>query len=39
MPIFIGGDSMTNFLLACVGAAMGFGLGFIITYVVGFNED
>jgi PTS system beta-glucosides-specific IIC component len=39
LPIFIGGDSMTNFLLACVGAAMGFILGFIITYIVGFNED
>ena len=39
MPIFIGGESMMNFVLACVGAALGFGLGFVITYVVGFDED
>jgi len=39
LPIFIGGESMANFTLACVAAAMGFGLGFIITYVVGFKED
>lgn len=39
LPIFIGGDSMMNFVLACVGAAMGFGLGFVFTYLVGFDED
>lgn len=39
LPIFIGGESMVNFILACVGAAIGFGLGFIITYVVGFKEE
>lgn len=39
LPIFIGGDSMMNFVLACVGTAMGFGLGFVFTYVVGFDEE
>ena len=39
LPIFIGGESMTNFVLALVGAVMGFGLGFIITYIVGFKEE
>jgi len=39
MPIFIGGTSMLNFFLACGGAAIGFGMGFIITYLVGFKED
>jgi beta-glucoside PTS system EIICBA component len=39
LPIFIGGESMTNFIMACIGAAMGFGLGFVITYLLGFKED
>nr|WP_314464440.1 PTS transporter subunit EIIC [uncultured Clostridium sp.] len=39
LPIFIGGDSMANFVLACIGAAIGFGFGFIITYIVGFDEE
>lgn len=39
LPIFIGGESMTNFFLACAGALMGFVLGFIITCVLGFNEE
>lgn len=39
LPIFIGGESMSNFFLAVAGAALGFGLGFVITYAVGFSED
>ncbi|MEY8356017.1 PTS transporter subunit EIIC [Lachnospiraceae bacterium 54-53] len=39
LPIFIGGESMMNLFLACAGAAIGFGLGFIFTYVVGFKEE
>lgn len=39
LPIYIGEGSLTNFILACVGAVMGFGLGFIITYVIGFKEE
>lgn len=39
LPIFIGGDSVTNFILACIGALMGFVLGFIITWIVGFKEE
>lgn len=36
---YIGGDSMMNFALACVGAALAFALGFVLTYIVGFRED
>ena len=39
LPIFIGGESMSNFVLACVGAALGFGLGFILTWIAGFKEN
>lgn len=39
LPIFIGGDSMINFILALVGMVMAFLLGFIITYVFGFKEE
>lgn len=39
MPIFIGGDSMMNFILACAAALIAFVLGFILTYIVGFKED
>lgn len=39
LPIFIGGESMVNFILACIAAAIGFGFGFIITYIVGFKEE
>ena len=39
LPIFIGGDSMMNFVLACIGALMGFALGFVITWILGFKEE
>ncbi len=39
LPIFIGGDGMSNFFLAIAGAAIGFGAGFIFTWVLGFKED
>lgn len=39
LPIFIGGESMTNFVMACIGAALAFGLGFVLTWIIGFKED
>lgn len=38
LPIFMGG-SMSNFYLACAAAVMATVLGFIITWVIGFDED
>lgn len=38
LPIFMGGE-MSNFYLACAAAVMATVLGFIITWVIGFDED
>lgn len=35
----IGGDSMTNFFLACGFAALAFVLGMVFTILLGFKED
>lgn len=35
----IGGDSMMNFYMACGCAALAFVLGFIFTWLIGFDED
>lgn len=39
LPIFMGGDSMTNFYLACAAAVIATILGFVITWFMGFDED
>lgn len=39
LPIFIGEAGMSNFIFACLGAAIGFGLGFVFTWLMGFDED
>lgn len=39
LPIFMGGDSMTNFYLACAAAVIAIILGFVITWFIGFDED
>lgn len=38
LPIFMGG-TMTNFYLACAAAVIATVLGFVITWIIGFNED
>lgn len=38
LPIYIGGEGMSNFVLACLGALIAFVLGFILTYIIGFKE-
>lgn len=38
LPIFLGG-SMSNFYLACAAAVMATVLGFVITWIIGFDED
>ncbi len=38
LPIFMGG-SIQNFINACIAAVIAVVLGFVITYVVGFEED
>lgn len=38
LPIFMGGP-MANFYMACAAAAIAVVLGFVITWVIGFNED
>lgn len=35
----IGGDSMTNFFLACAFAALAFVLGAVFTFLMGFKEN
>lgn len=35
----IGGDSMTNFFLACAFAALAFVLGLVFTLLLGFKEE
>lgn len=39
LPIYIGGESMTNFFLAIAGALIAFVLGFIFTVLLGFKEE
>ncbi len=38
LPIFMGGE-MSNFYLACAAAVIAVVLGFIVTWVIGFDED
>ena len=38
LPIFLGGP-MSNFYLAVAAAILAFVLGFVITWIVGFDED
>lgn len=38
LPIFMGGE-MSNFYLACVAAVIAVVLGFVITWLIGFDED
>ncbi len=38
LPIFMGGE-MSNFYLACAAAAIAVVLGFVITWIIGFDED
>lgn len=38
LPIFLGGP-MSNFVMACVAAAIAVVLGFVITWFVGVDED
>lgn len=38
LPIFMGGP-MSNFYLACAAAVLAVVLGFVVTWVVGFDED
>ncbi len=39
LPIFMGGDSMSNFYLACAAAVIAVILGFVATWIIGFKED
>lgn len=39
LPIFIGGEGMTNFYLAIAGAVIAAALGFVFTWLIGFKED
>lgn len=39
LPIFMGGDSMTNFYLAVAAAVMATVLGFVATWLIGFDEE
>ena len=34
LPIFIGGDSMTGFIWACIGAAVSIVVAFVASYVM-----
>lgn len=38
LPIFMGGP-MSNFYLACAAAVMATILGFVVTWLIGFDED
>ena len=38
LPIFMGGE-MSNFYLACAAAVIAVILGFVVTWVIGFDED
>lgn len=39
MPIFIGGGDMKNFYLACLCALIAIAVGFVVTFLMGFEED
>lgn len=39
IPIYIGGESMTNFFLAIAAAVIAFVSGFIFTVLLGFKEE
>ena len=39
LPIFMGGDSMSNFYLACAAAVIAVILGFAATWLIGFDEE
>lgn len=39
LPIYIGGESMTNFFLAIAAAIIAFVSGFIFTVLLGFKEE
>lgn len=39
LPAFIGGESMHNFYMACVGAALSFIVSFVLSYLFGIEED
>ena len=34
LPVYIGGDSMSNFYYACIGAAIGIVVAFIVAYIL-----
>lgn len=38
LPGYIGGASMTNFIHACIGAAIAFGVAFVGTLILGFED-
>ncbi len=38
LPIFMGGE-MSNFYLACAAAVIATVLGFVVTWIIGFDED
>lgn len=33
LPVYIGGDSMSNFYYACIGAALGIAIAFVVAYI------
>ncbi len=39
LPIFMGGDSMSNFYLAVAAAVIATILGFVATWLIGFDEE
>ncbi len=39
LPIFMGGDSMSNFYLAVAAACIATVLGFVATWLIGFDEE
>lgn len=38
LPGYIGGASMTNFIYACIGSAIAFGVAFVGTLILGFED-
>ena len=39
MPAFIGGDGMGNFINACIAAAIGFVVTFVLVWVWGYRDE
>lgn len=39
MALYMGGDSMTNFYLACLCAVLAVVFGFVATWLIGFDEE